>query len=86
MRVTDIEHLAKKNEGKKVKVFNPMTEDFKATFHGKDYTVPKGEMKEFDYYVGHHVAKHLVDAILTKQSLPVDKEPKRTNLLKEILI
>lgn len=71
---------------KEIGVFNPTTKDFTWKYNGKSYTVPKGEMKKFDYYLGHHLAKHLIDKILTEKDIPIDKKKARAEWQKKVLI
>jgi hypothetical protein len=86
MRVQDIEHLAKKKDGKTKTVFNPTNKDFSWKWDGKEHTIPKGEGVEFDIVVAEHLAKHLADYILTDSGIKTDNEEERNKCLKTILI
>ena len=86
MKVKDIQHLAEINSKKKLKVFNPTTKDFKWKYNRKEYTIPKGEVKEFKYHLAQHLAKHLIDKIMTENSLNTRPSKERKMWEKKILI
>jgi hypothetical protein len=86
MRVQDIEHLAKKKEGTKKTVFNPTNKDFSWKYNGESYTIPKGEGVEHDLVVAKHLAKHLVNYILTESQIRTDDKKERNKCLKTVLI
>jgi len=86
MRVSDIQHLADSKKDRKLGVFNPTTNDFTWKYDGKDYTVPKGEMKKFDVHIAEHLAKHLIDQILTDKNMNTGKPESRKVWEEKILI
>lgn len=78
--------LAEQKKDQKVGVFNPMTKDFSWKYDRKEYTIPKGEMVEFDYVIGHHMAKHLIDRILTEKGFNTSNSKRRKIWTKKVLI
>lgn len=57
------------NSLKKIVLYNPENEDFTCTFQGKSYTAPAHQIKEFDYHVGKHIKKHLIDFIYQNRDM-----------------
>jgi hypothetical protein len=86
MRTKDMQQLADANEDKLIGVFNPTTKNFTWKYDGESYTIPKGEMVKFKYHLAHHMAKHLIDKILTDKSTPTNKVEERAKWEKKILI
>ncbi len=70
---------------KDVKIFNPDNKDFTKKFDGSQYTLKSGKTDILPLNPAHHLAKHLVDKILTKRKTKTNKEPERSKLLKTVL-
>lgn len=86
MRVKDIRHLAEKKKGKTKTVFNPTTSNFAWKWNGKEYKIPKGDSITVDIFIAEHLAKHLIDQILTDKGIPTNAEEKRKEWTKKVLI
>lgn len=57
------------NSGKKIILSNPLNENFEINYLGQPLIIPAHEVKEFDYYPGLHVKKHLANFIYQKREL-----------------
>jgi len=87
MRVSELKRLADLKKNEKISIFNPLLKYFSVRFNGRSLIVGAGSIKEFSYYQGMHVAKHLTDRLMNERhgDLPIDHQPERSDILKEVV-
>jgi len=80
----ELQHQAKLNEEKTIRIYNPDTDDFTCNFHGEPYTIHSLEMAEFTFYIAKHIQKHLADRLLHKRGIKESPRADLENIFKEI--
>ena len=75
MKFTPLENIPLDYDPTKVKgVFNPMVEDFKCLYAGKDMTLKSSEASICTEPVANHLAKHLADKICREKNIELLQE------------
>ena len=82
--VADLRAEVERNSKKKVRLFNPTTEDFNVKYAGKTYVLKSLESDEFSYRIALHVKKHLVDFLINKREMGYVTPEERQELEKEV--
>jgi hypothetical protein len=88
MDVHELRHRAKENEVKKVRLYNPDTEDFQVQFNDgngpKIYEIHALEIEEFPFHVANHIKKHLANKLLNKRGIKVNPQADIEKIKQEI--
>ena len=71
--VSEIQRRSKDLEDKKLKIYNPDTEDFTRKWHGQPYTIRALEIEEFPFHIANHLKKHLANHLLHKRGVPANR-------------
>lgn len=70
----NVSEIQRRNRGlrdKKVKIYNPDTDDFTVKWHGQPYTVRALEIsKPLPFHIANHIKKHLANHLLHKRGVP----------------
>lgn len=82
--VKDLQREARANLKKKVKIYNPDSDDFSAQYAGKKYTVPALDWASFPKYIADHVKKHLATHLMYKRGVKHNPELDLQEIYKEI--
>jgi len=67
--VKEMQRLAEANKKKELRIYNPDTEDFTYSWHGKPYTIPALDVGKFPFHIANHLKKHLANHILWKRGI-----------------
>lgn len=84
MGIYELQHLAEINNELTKRIYNPDTDDFTVTFHGKPHTIRALEIQEFPFHVANHIQKHLADHLLHKRGIKDNPQDDLEEIYREI--
>lgn len=82
--VKDLRREVKENAEKKIRLYNPDTEDFNVKYDQKTYTIKSLDSEEFKYRIALHITKHLVNHLINKRQMGYINPDQRKELEKEV--
>ena len=82
--VVDLKREAKENAKKKIRLYNPDTEDFSVKYGPNTHTIKSLDSEEFQYTIAIHVKRHLVNHLINKRQLGIYSPLERKEIEDEV--
>jgi len=82
--VKDLWREAKDNSEKKIRLYNPDTEDFSVKYGPKTYTLKSLDSDEFQYTIARHMKRHLINHLINRRGLGYINPDQRKEIENEV--